>query len=57
MSHDKKETVSLTTFRKWQFGNDFGIGPRMGKFALLHANIALYVNISVFAVGARRGTR
>ena len=57
MSHGKKETASLNTFKIQQFENDFRIGPRMGKFSLLHANIALYANISIFAVGAEQGTR
>ena len=31
MSDGKKETVSITTFKKWPFGNDFRIETEHGK--------------------------
>ena len=31
MSNGKKETVSITTFKKWPFANDFRIETKYGK--------------------------
>ena len=42
MFERKKETVSITTFKKWLFTNDFlELKSVMGKFSLFYANIAL----------------
>ena len=40
MSDGKKETVSITTFKKSSFANDFRIEPGVEKFSLPYANIA-----------------
>ena len=39
MSDGKRETVSITTFKKWPFANDFRTETEEGKFSLLYANI------------------
>ena len=31
MSDGKKETISINTFKKWQFANDFRIETKNGK--------------------------